>query len=312
MPKHTIKILLIPDKYNWAFHRIAQAVKKWNSYSHINIDILSVKQDRGKIKKVYKKYDRILLMGYQTYKSVPFLPKHKIMTGVHSCKVWDEDQCVGECMVNPSQELISFLNKFLRVNVVSTRLLDIFRSNGCRNVFCTLNGVDVDLFKPPNRRKKNDVFFVGYAGTGSHDFSKGISDFALPAMKKAHAVPKLAILDRSKKKYVPYEKMPKFYRKLDCYLCASRSEGFSLGVLEAASTGMPVISTKISGSEDLILDGINGFLVNRTVDDISEKIDYLKNNREECVNMGLKMRQHIESNFCWSKRTNDWVDFLLI
>ena len=38
--------------------------------------------------------------------------------------------------------------------------------------------------------------------------------------------------------------MPKFYNKLDIY-CASSSEGFSLSVLEASATGIPVISTKV-------------------------------------------------------------------
>lgn len=47
----------------------------------------------------------------------------------------------------------------------------------------------------------------------------------------------------------------------DMMVCASREEGFSLAVAEAMAAGIPVISTRCGGPEDLIIDRETGLLV---------------------------------------------------
>lgn len=50
-------------------------------------------------------------------------------------------------------------------------------------------------------------------------------------------------------------------KKYLCFCCTSRSEGFSLVILEAKLAGLPVISFDInSGPSDLIEHGVNGYL----------------------------------------------------
>lgn len=45
------------------------------------------------------------------------------------------------------------------------------------------------------------------------------------------------------------------------FVMPSRWEGMPNAVLEAMSTGLPTIATRVSGSEDIIIDGVNGLLV---------------------------------------------------
>jgi glycosyltransferase involved in cell wall biosynthesis len=47
----------------------------------------------------------------------------------------------------------------------------------------------------------------------------------------------------------------------DLFVLPSKGEGLSNAMLEAMATGLPVVTTKVSGSVDLVRDGINGCLV---------------------------------------------------
>lgn len=48
---------------------------------------------------------------------------------------------------------------------------------------------------------------------------------------------------------------------LDVLVCASREEGFSLAVLEAMASGIPVVATRCGGPEDMIEHEVTGLLV---------------------------------------------------
>lgn len=254
-----MKILVLIDKLNWAYHSIAKALVKNNHDPNLSLHIEHIKGNRKTIKKIYKKFDLFFVMGWQTFESVDFLPKDKIITGLHSHHSWDDKKTTPEKNVNPPSKLIDNLNSFIRVNAVSKKLYDLFKSSGVENISYTPNGADTDIFKPSSRN--NDVFTVGYSGTQTHDWRKGISDFILPAAKKAGVKVELAM--RATEQQVSVEEMPAFYQKLDAYICASSSEGFSLSVLEAASCGNPIITTNVGGMAELIKDGNNGFLVKK-------------------------------------------------
>lgn len=47
----------------------------------------------------------------------------------------------------------------------------------------------------------------------------------------------------------------------DVFVLSSAFEGLPLSILEAYAAGLPVISTKVGGVQDILADGVNGFLV---------------------------------------------------
>ncbi len=59
----------------------------------------------------------------------------------------------------------------------------------------------------------------------------------------------------------PQEAIAALYRRCDCWLVPSESEGFGLPGLEAAACRCPVVSTRCGGPEDYVREGENGFLV---------------------------------------------------
>jgi len=56
----------------------------------------------------------------------------------------------------------------------------------------------------------------------------------------------------------------------DVIVCASREEGFGLGVVEAMAAGVPVVATRCGGPEDILDHGVSGLLV--PAEDVGELV----------------------------------------
>lgn len=81
----------------------------------------------------------------------------------------------------------------------------------------------------------------------------------------------------------------------------SRSESFSMTVLEASAIGLPVVASKSGGPEEIILEGITGFLV--PIDDVEAcalAMLRLLQDPERARMLGLAGRKWVRSRF--SKR----------
>ena len=301
-----MKILLLVDKPNWAFHSIAKNLIKFNTDTDLNLSWHAIKGQEKNIKKIYKKHDLFYVMGIGNYERINFLPKKATMIGIHSCHEWDHKKTLPTRRVKPDKKTIDYINSFLRSDAVSKYLYDLFKECGAERIYYTPNGVDSDVFSPSGDIPKE--FTIGYSGTKTHDWRKGITEFIIPAAKKANVKVNLAM--RATGTHIPLEEMPSFYSTLSAYVCASASEGFSLSVLEAASCGVPIISTKITGCIELIEDGYNGFLVDRTIQSIADKISVLKNDSQRRKKMSKNMRESIVKYHSWDKKINYWLKFL--
>lgn len=59
----------------------------------------------------------------------------------------------------------------------------------------------------------------------------------------------------------PQNSIADLYRRADCWLISSTSEGFGMPGIEAAACRCPVVSTRCGGPEDYVRDGVSGYLV---------------------------------------------------
>ena len=82
----------------------------------------------------------------------------------------------------------------------------------------------------------------------------------------------------------------RYYAAGDIFVYPSFFEAFALVTLEAAGAGLPIVATRISGTEELIEDGVNGFFVQPNPRDIAEKIALLIEDNQLRAKMGQEAR----------------------
>jgi glycosyltransferase involved in cell wall biosynthesis len=82
-------------------------------------------------------------------------------------------------------------------------------------------------------------------------------------------------------------------------------------IVEAYANRIPVVSTKITGAEDIIINGETGYLVIPNVNIITEKLLELINNEEKILMFGDKGYQYVKHNFNPDKLKKEWVHLLV-
>jgi glycosyltransferase involved in cell wall biosynthesis len=88
------------------------------------------------------------------------------------------------------------------------------------------------------------------------------------------------------------------YRKSHLLAFPSVNEGLSRVLLEAMSSGLPVVATELSGAKDCVTPGVDGTIVPaRDPEALAEAILFHYNNPESTVAMGKAARAKIEQNF---------------
>jgi glycosyltransferase involved in cell wall biosynthesis len=91
------------------------------------------------------------------------------------------------------------------------------------------------------------------------------------------------------------------YRDADIFLLPSISESFSMALLEAMASGLPVIATKVGGTPELVADGENGLLVPHSDPrSLAAALDELASSEELRLRLGRNNRRKIETSYSWS------------
>ena len=89
-------------------------------------------------------------------------------------------------------------------------------------------------------------------------------------------------------------------RAAGIFVLASVHDGLALVIAQAMASGLPVVASEATGAEDLITDGVEGFIVPpRDGDRLAEAIDKLMSDPELAQSMGAAGRRRIETLGGW-------------
>ena len=102
-------------------------------------------------------------------------------------------------------------------------------------------------------------------------------------------------------------------RLSDIYVLPSDEEGFGLALAEAMACELVCVATKTVGPSEIVEDGINGFLTDRTYDGVQNGVGRaLRLSSNERKEMGRRARQRVVHNFRVEEAAAKGLAFLKI
>ncbi|MCB0211193.1 MAG: glycosyltransferase family 4 protein [Anaerolineae bacterium] len=189
-------------------------------------------------------------------------------------------------------ELSVFTPPLQRNSEGPVRLIFVGRFNNFKNVemlveaVCLLEKRGIDNF---------DLYLVG-DGERRPLVERATSEKGLT--KKIHL---LGWMDRAE--------LVEQYRQADIFVTATTWEGMPNTVLEGMACGLPVVSTRASGLNELVREGVNGYLVDiNDTHGLVDRLTKLINNRYERQRMGKESRKIAEQEFAWEYIAEQYVE----
>ena len=100
-----------------------------------------------------------------------------------------------------------------------------------------------------------------------------------------------------------------YYAACDCFLFPSRYEAFSLVTLEAAASGLPIICHRINGTDELIAEGNNGWLVPFGPEQLRERLVQLRDDRVLLARMADAAVKS-SRRYAWDRVADEYFEVL--
>jgi len=106
------------------------------------------------------------------------------------------------------------------------------------------------------------------------------------------------------------QRMADYYRAADVYFHPSRADTFPLAVLEAMSSGIPVVATAVGGIPEQVQDGENGFLVRPgDLEAMTARTREVLDHPDRARNLGARGREIVEQKFRFESQVQAYLEW---
>ena len=103
--------------------------------------------------------------------------------------------------------------------------------------------------------------------------------------------------------------MYKLYGIVDLVVLPSWREGLSRTLIESASMEIPIITTNVSGCNDIVDHGINGILVpKKDIESLSLAMEFILKNPKFAKKLGIAARKKVINQFQAKLINNQTLD----
>jgi len=140
----------------------------------------------------------------------------------------------------------------------------------------------IDVIKSLNQKKINCVLDI---------FGEGVTRDLLGKKIIDSSIENLVFLKGNVKN------VQKLYVNYSLYLHSAKSESFGLVLLEAMASGLPVVALNAGGNREVVLDGVNGFLIeDHNPSLFADKIIQIMNDKELYFKMSENAIKHAKKH----------------
>lgn len=294
----------------------------------------------ARLRRMKSESDRSLVISHGDYTGGDVLVLHSVHAAALR-EAWNSGD--RRFLLNPihpwlvtRNRLAYRLGRHRKIVVVGSRLLaELEQWHGVsgERVVHIPNGIDVERFHPGRREARPRVLAgLGIAGDdrvilfAGHEFERKGLEVAIRALARMGTGATLLVAgddDPSRFQSLAVElgvgdrvhfagrreDMPDLYGAADAFLLPSRYESFALVCIEALATGVPVVAPRIGGVEDYVVDGVNGFLVERDEVPIAAALDRLLGDPALHSEMSAAARSSALA-FDWQEIARRYLDLL--
>ncbi|MEP0518695.1 MAG: glycosyltransferase [Hyphomicrobiales bacterium] len=331
-----IRILLCPDKPDWAFDNIANNIIRFApEHFHIqkfyigrevdediaNLFALVAAQNIDVVhffwrEAAFKIFQPLAILNAAKKLQMEFNDLIDIIGNrVFTTSVYDH-------LFSSGEEFEHRANSFFMVDaysVSSRKLFDIYSS--ARSIpkpdAVITDGVDLEFFTPSTSLGKNHKeLTIGWVGNSDWGKKlgtdpKGYHNLFKPAMdilQQQDPRFRAQIADRQLV-HIPFSDMPNYYRSIDLLACTSSIEGTPNPVLEAMACGVPIVATDVGVVPELF-----GPLQSRHIiqdpspEKFSSMISKILKDKEHCHALSQENLSQIK-DWSWQNRVRPWWGF---
>lgn len=108
--------------------------------------------------------------------------------------------------------------------------------------------------------------------------------------------------------FIEKNQMGNYWRDKDVFVSFSDFEGTSLSMLEAMSYGCVPLVTLVSGVNDIVIDGYNGYICStERIESFVDRMTYLSNHVTEMARMGKLARNTIEQKCSFNAYSTQFI-----
>jgi len=228
------------------------------------------------------------------------------------------------------ERMLEKSNKIIAVSEFTRRELHQYYRVKDQQIHVIHNGVDVNKFKPEDDKSKakQELGFkpddIAILSVGRLYARKGLFTLieSMPAVVRKFPHAKFIVSGRGQSNemkkliihaeklgvrnnivftgYYPDAKLPRLYQAADVFAFSTFYENLPFAVLEALSTGLPVVTTNVGGIPEMIENGKNGFLVQPfNSRELADRILYYLEHPQTAAEMASSARKIIEERFDW-------------
>jgi len=141
------------------------------------------------------------------------------------------------------------------------------------------------------------VYLLACGSWPEYDFSYKTKQVS-PLIKRLKMNPNMSILGP-----VTISEKAGLFKMAEVFLSPTIYESFGIALTEALYNNVPVVATKIGGTQTVITNKKDGFLINGSdsTNDFSQKVIFLLQNKEKALKMGEFGHKKVCRNFSWEK-----------